>query len=431
MSTTLPETADQERRAFLVNGIAVVVVGLMALLPYFLLGSSSPRMAAALVTGLLMWAGLLWRRRNPLLMLALVTAGGILQLFLLNVPTTSVVVIPVAVYSYARWVDGRRSRLVLLLGAAAAVLGPLSWVAGMMSPYTDFTATLTFYVLAAVVCGGMVVTPYAIGRRIRESALITDQRAQARVQRHQAELAEREAAARFAEVRARSQIARELHDIVAHSLSVMIVQAEGGRALAAKRPEHAAEVLGTIAETGRDALAEMRRIVGVLRGEDPAAPDYRPTPGLDDIPEMVERSGDRVALVVRGAVPSVPQTVGLTAYRIAQEGVTNFLKHAGPEARCQVTVSYLPDMIVVEVADDGVGAASSDDGAGHGLQGMAERVAAMGGQLLARPRSTGGFLVRALLPMPPAGSSPANSHPAPPFQTPAPPNVPTIPGGPR
>lgn len=409
---------DQEQRAFLINAVVVAVIGGMLLLPYFAMGLyGNSNGVAALFTGALMWAGLLWRRRNPTLMLLLVTIGGILQLFLINYPTTSVVVIPIAVYSYARWVDGRRSRLILPLGAAAALLGPLSWVQGMLGYSESFSASLTFYVLAAVVCGGMVVTPYAFGRRIRDTALIEQQRQLSASQRHQAELAEREAAARIAEVRARSQIARELHDIVAHSLSVMIVQAEGGRALAARRPEHAAEVLGTIAETGRDALGEMRRIVGVLRGEGPSSADYKPTPGLTDIPDMVERSGDRVTLVVRGEPPHVPQTLGLTAYRIAQEGVTNFLKHAGEQARCTVTLSYLPEVIVVEVADDGLGSASTSDGAGHGLQGMYERVASMGGQLVAQPRSKGGFLVRAMLPLASAAPSSINSAPPSPAQT--------------
>ncbi|MGJ6981649.1 sensor histidine kinase [Aestuariimicrobium soli] len=388
--------------------LAVVLFGVLCG-PYVLFGLTSHagyELLLAGVTTAMMCAAMVWRRSRPTLMLGIVTLAGVLQLLVLRYPTTSVMIIPLACYSFARWTDGSRSRRVLPLGAAASLLGPFTWMPGLVgydNPLdyggVGLLSVAILYGITVMVCAGLVITPYAIGRRIRESALTKQQAEQAELQRYQAALHQREAAGRMAEARARAQIARELHDIVAHSLSVMIVQAEGGRAIAAKRPEKAAEVLDTIASTGRDALGEMRRIVGVLRGTDEGDAEYAPTPGLADIAEMVERAGDRISLTVTGEAPVVPDTLGLTVYRVAQEAVTNVLKHAGADAHAEVTLTYLPTMIVVQVTDDGPGSTPSD-GKGHGLRGMHERVQSMGGRLLARPRSSGGFLVRAQFPLP-------------------------------
>jgi signal transduction histidine kinase len=252
-------------------------------------------------------------------------------------------------------------------------------------------------VLAMTVCAGLVLTPYAVGRRLRESALIDSQQRIVKAQRYRAILAEREQQARVAEERTRNEIARELHDIVAHSLSVMIVQAEGGKALATKKPEKAPEVLETIAETGREALLEMRRIVGVLRQDTDA--EFSPSPSLAEIPDLVDKSGVKVELKVTGEEPVVSQALGLVIYRVVQEALTNVLKHAGPSAHATVTLAYSPTAIYVEILDDGYGAAVQGDGRGHGLQGMRERVTSMGGQLSAGPRKEGGFRVMAKLPV--------------------------------
>jgi signal transduction histidine kinase len=175
----------------------------------------------------------------------------------------------------------------------------------------------------------------------------------------------------------------------------------GGRAMAAKKPEAALEALTTIAETGREALSEMRRIVGVLR-DDPADAkvDFAPAPMLDDIAELVTRTSDRVSLDVRGQPPKVPAAMALTAYRVVQEALTNFLKHAGPEATAQVTITYGMRDITIDVLDNGPGAEKETPATpGHGLKGMNERVASMGGQLLTRSRPNGGFQVTAVLPL--------------------------------
>lgn len=381
----------------------LAVAGLLfvgTVLPMALFGYGND-VILALLLGTAMCAAVVLRRRNPMLALALVTVFCLLHVVVLPYPTPAIATVLLVAYSVARWVPGRRSRWVLGLGALGSLLGPLRWSTGYYWNLGSWAVGATVVLLEVCVCAGLVVTCYAIGRRVRESAEATRARTLAEAERRALEVSEREQSARMTEANVRAQIARELHDIVAHSLSVMIVQAEGGRALAEKKPERAVEALDTIAETGREALTEMRRIVGVLRGAAQEGAVYAPTPGLADIPEMVSRSDDRVHLYVEGEAPDVPSTLGLTVFRVVQEAVTNFLKHAGAQANCTVTLTYSPSLVVAEISDDGLGAASTtSDGTGHGLEGMRERVASMHGQLLAQPKTTGGFLVRAILPIP-------------------------------
>ncbi|GAA1397821.1 sensor histidine kinase [Luteococcus peritonei] len=368
-------------------------------------GATEDRLVRSVALGMVMALALVLRRRKPLTTLVVVTACCLVHVLVIRVPTPQIAAVALVAYSVARWVPGHRSRAVLFLGALGAVLGPARWLMPATVWESDGTPVRPPFpwpdaVLVGITMFGLVVSVYAIGRRVRESAEAGRARTLAQAERRALELAEREQATRAVEVSVRSQIARELHDVVAHSLSVMIVQAEGGRALAAKKPEQAAEVLDTIAETGREALTEMRRIVGVLRAPTEQAALYSPNPGLEEIPEMVSRSGERVRLEVSGTPPVVPHTLELTVYRVVQEAVTNFLKHAGAQATCTVRLSYTPALVVAEISDDGLGQASTSDGRGHGLRGMRERVAAMNGQLVAQPRSEGGYLVRAILPVP-------------------------------
>lgn len=360
----------------------------------------------------LMVASMALRRRAPFVMLALITVGGVLVLIGSNRVVPGVVVVPLAAYSVARWVPGRASRLALIIGAAASMLGPIRWTGSFGPIMTSDLNRLVAIAVLTVMCAGSVLAPYAMGRRVLESVRLLEQRQAAQAEREAHTLAEQEQQLRISEARSRAQIARELHDIVAHSLSVMIVQAEGGRALAAKRPEAALEALDTIAESGREALSEMRRIVAVLRGSPTEDADYSPTPGLGDIPDLVARSGVRAELRVIGDPPHVPQTLGLTAFRVVQEALTNVLRHAGPGATASVTLTHERGRVRVDVSDDGRGADAASDGHGTGLRGMRERVEAMGGRLTTGPRPEGGFLVRAELPFvptPPNHSAPDHS----------------------
>jgi signal transduction histidine kinase len=195
----------------------------------------------------------------------------------------------------------------------------------------------------------------------------------------------------------RLRVARELHDVVAHTLSLIVVKAAVANHVAEADPREAGTALRVIEETGRAALTDVRRVLGVLRESAP----YAPTPGLDELPVIAEQAaigGVDVRLDVRREEPvgAVPESVGLAVYRIVQEAVTNVVKHAAPAA-CRATVTVLSTEVRVEVTDDGRRPVSTD-GHGHGLIGMRERVAMHGGEFRAGPRSDGGFAVAARLP---------------------------------
>jgi signal transduction histidine kinase len=209
---------------------------------------------------------------------------------------------------------------------------------------------------------------------------------------------ERDLAAREAVVEERARIARELHDAIAHHVSMIVLQAGAERRVLDGRGGSTREVLETIERIGRGALTEMRRLVGMLRSD--AADELAPQPGLDDLPALfaqVRRAGLPVELEIEGEPRELPVGVELSAYRIVQEGLTNALKHAG-EARASVRVRYGPDALELEIADDGAGAPALAASSGHGLVGMRERVALYGGRLDAGRRPSGGFAVHVLLP---------------------------------
>jgi signal transduction histidine kinase len=216
-----------------------------------------------------------------------------------------------------------------------------------------------------------------------------------------AQLAERErdVAAREAVVGERARIARELHDAIAHNVSMMVVQAGAERRVLNGRQRSTGEVLQTIEEIGRGALTEMRRLVGMLRegGEDQLSPQ----PGLADLPRLVGQVGEAglpVELTVEGNQRQLPVGIELSAYRIVQEALTNALKHAG-DATASVSVRYGEDTLELEIVDDGPGAAAPVASGGHGLAGMRERVALYGGRIDTGLKPSGGFRVRVLLPV--------------------------------
>jgi signal transduction histidine kinase len=212
---------------------------------------------------------------------------------------------------------------------------------------------------------------------------------------------EREAARRVEQERLR--IARELHDVMAHTISVITVQAGVAADVLVDAPGKAREALATIRAASREAMGELRATVGVLRGGDGRRAPLAPAPGLGQLEGLMEtarRGGVRVETVMAGEPRPLPPAVDLTAYRILQESLTNVVRHAGAST-ATVTIGYRPEAVVLEVCDDGRGAAETvaSDPGGYGLVGMAERVAAIGGRLEAGPRPAGGFRVRALLPL--------------------------------
>ena len=201
----------------------------------------------------------------------------------------------------------------------------------------------------------------------------------------------------------RERITRELHDVIAHALSVMVIQAQGaGSALRRRRSAETGEALDAIVTTGRGALAEVRRLLGVVRRPAGAEPELAPQPGLGDLPALaarVRRAGTPVQLRVTGTVRPLASGVELSAYRIIQEALTNTMKHAGPGATAVVGVHYAGPEVVVEITDDGVRGLGGNAPGGHGLAGMQARAAMLGGELTAGPCDGSGFRVRAQLPV--------------------------------
>ena len=250
-------------------------IGLVALAGQMV--SGYPGWGVAVLT-LLLVLPLVFRRQWPSLALALMGGAALLCLLGFGAPPWGALAVPVMVYSLARWSGGRLATLGLLAGLVGSLLGPVRWTL-----YGHFGWSGIGLLILVVACAGVVLAAYLIGRGLRQTRLTAEQQARSSAERDELKQAEEEQRSRAGEVNERNRIARELHDIVAHSLSVIVVQAEGGRALAAKRPEQAAETLGTIAETGRNALEEMRRIVGVLRDGETENSAYAPLPGLDDI----------------------------------------------------------------------------------------------------------------------------------------------------
>ncbi|MGW0364937.1 sensor histidine kinase [Streptomyces sp. NPDC002990] len=254
-----------------------------------------------------------------------------------------------------------------------------------------------------------VVVPFALAWVLGDSLRTRRAYYAQLIERNQRLEKEREAQAKVAVAAERARIARELHDVVAHNVSVMVVQADGAAYVMDVAPEQAKEALQTISGTGRQALAEMRRLLGVLRtGEPQESEDYVPQPDVEQIEVLVEQvraAGLPVDFEVEGAPRRLPSGVELTAYRIVQEALTNTRKHGGPDARASVRLVYFDDGLGLLIEDDGRGAAhelyedGGADGAGHGLIGMRERIGMVGGTLDAGPRPGGGFRISALLPL--------------------------------
>jgi signal transduction histidine kinase len=279
-----------------------------------------------------------------------------------------------ALYALAVWTSTRG----FILGAAAFAGASLATAIGSSGGLGGTRGSFT--VLTLVV---MLLVRRVVGDRERRVQLAER---------------ERDLAAREAVVEERARIARELHDVIAHNVSMMVVQA-GAERRVLDQASPTREVLETVERIGRSALTEMRRLVGMLRSED--ADPLAPQPGLRDLSTLVTQvreAGLPVDLVVEGEPRELPAGIDLSAYRIVQEALTNALKHAG-DARAAVRVQYGADALELEIADNGTGSVRAVGSGGHGLVGMQERVALYGGRLDAGRRSGGGFSVRVVLPI--------------------------------
>jgi signal transduction histidine kinase len=252
------------------------------------------------------------------------------------------------------------------------------------------------FLVGGILIGGLTGLFWVIGDSMkyrREYYVKLEDRAE-RLER------ERDAQAQIAAAAERARIARELHDVVAHNVSVMVVQADGASYALDDDPESARKALLAIAQTGRTALTEMRRMLGVLRSADDVGV-YAPQPGIEqlgDLLEQVRAAGLAVTLTVEGVPREMPTGLALAVYRIVQESLTNTRKHGGPNAKATVALVYTEDSLVLRITDNGRGELAPGDGAGHGMVGMRERVNVFDGTLEAGPRPGGGYAVEAMLP---------------------------------
>ena len=336
---------------------------------------------------------LLWRRRRPLTVLGIVTTVSLAWFLIPYVAepplhhfNASFFAFVVSLYSAGLYAANKKASV----AAALVALGSVLTAAAFLDE--EFRGNPRAFFFNATI----VIVFFYVGYigRVRRDYL--EERA-GRMER------EREEEARRAVARERSRIARELHDVVAHSVGLMTVQAGAANLVFAKDPDAVASSLSSIERTGRLALGELRRLLGVLRTEDEGG-ELSPQPSLDRLNELVaevEEAGIEIDVRVEGDLKDLPTALGLSAYRILQEALTNVLRHAGRWARAEVVVRRTQHKLVLEVADDGRGVASeaSKVAGGHGLIGMRERVALFGGRMSTGPRRSGGFLVRAEIPL--------------------------------
>ncbi|MFD3456215.1 sensor histidine kinase [Streptomyces sp. NPDC058691] len=378
---------------WVLDTVVVVLILLAFCVPELVHDNDGPREHRIVFTQLplfatlLLQAGLLlpllWRRRRPAIAFAAVMTVFVLQ-WALGAALRADVALLVALYSLAL-----HGRLRQLAWACAAMAGALSLVAVRLSSAVSFwdSSFFLFSTATAAVAIGIAV-------RIRRAQLAGLRERAARLE------IERDQRSRLAAATERTRVAREMHDIIGHNLSVIVTLADGGAYAVGSSPERGREALVLIGDTGRQALGELRRMLGVLRDRTTEeGPELNPQPGVADIDGLCARiraAGPQIVYTAGGELDHLDRGVQLMAYRIVQEALTNTLKHAGPHTRAHVTVTVDGTWLRVRVEDSGPpdGAARSRPGeAGHGLAGMKERAALYGGTVTAGPVPGGGWTV--------------------------------------
>ena len=361
----------RERDARLVDSAAAIVLIVLAQIDTWLGVAPGPK-AVLVPCTLVIPATVAWRSRRPLTAVAVAMTAVVVQSFAASPPQAvwAIVVVMLLSYSAAAELESREAVTALVVLLIGMVLNE--------SQASDESAA--GYLFVALI----TTLPWAAGRAV------------------QARQRGGEASAREAVVAERARIARELHDMVAHAVSIMVVKAEAADAVLERRPDQAREQLSTVMHTGREALDEMTRLLGMLRQSDEPR-ELAPQPGIARLPELiadVEAAGLPVDYSTEGVTRPLRAGVDLAVYRIVQEALTNARKHGGDRTAATVRLTYDDDTVAIDVRDNGNATTNGHKG-GHGLVGMRERVALYGGTLDAGPLATGGFAVRAVLPLEP------------------------------
>jgi signal transduction histidine kinase len=384
-----------QRRSFLIDvalAVALFATSLISLatLPEF--GDTRPLDAIGVGLIVAETLTLAWRRRYPVVVLGIVIGAFAFDRFL-NYPSSwAFFGLAIAIYTIGAELSARRSAIVG--GVAMAVV--LAWtIMGALTTTLPFAVVVTIF--------GFMMLPFVLGREARRR----EQRALEYEARAIKAEFDRELRAAQAVREEQARIARELHDVVAHEVTVMTIQAAAANRMLDESPADAHTAIQTVEDSGRRALTEMRRLLGLLRSGSEG--ELGPQPGLNDLETLVGQFADAgvdVELIVEGAVRPLPFGVEINAYRIIQESLTNTAKHGGPGAKAGVLVRFGETDLTIEMCDDGRGAAEalSATGSGQGIVGMRERVALLDGSFDAGPRPGGGYCVRCVIPLDPARS---------------------------
>jgi signal transduction histidine kinase len=364
-------------------------------------GARQASVVAAPVFALAMTIPVALRRRYPVGAFAAVVIVGGLQVLMRPRPLGSDVAVIVLLYTVAAYRPRSTSVPALVICLVGSLLAIFSWlpshVVDSMWAFGGVAAVFAGPALLAWLLGDSMQWRRGYYRALEERA--------ARLER------ERDAQSQIAVAAERARIARELHDVVAHHVSVMVVQADGAAFALKASPDQAQTALTAISRTGRQALTEMRRLLGVLRSADDDGAELEPQPGVEQLAGLLEEAratGLPVSFAVEGVPRQLPAGAALAAYRIVQESLTNARKHGGPAVTAAVTLRFCEKQLAIKVTDDGrrTGATIRGDGQGHGLIGMRERVEVYGGSVSAGPWP-GGWRVVATLPLPAEPAGPA------------------------
>ncbi|WP_454227459.1 sensor histidine kinase [Propioniciclava flava] len=350
---------------------------------------------------------LLWRLKFPDLVALAIIPVHLLQVGFAMGPSLTNIAVPIMLYTVAAYGRERWRNSWLIIGFAAALLAAISWSGMSWHPDVSdmFALAASFTAMAS-----LVAASWAIGSAVRSRSVARDASLHALLAQQQ----QYQQAMLLTATQERQRLAREMHDVVAHSLAVIVVQADGGAYAAGmdgdpeKRLAVAERALTTIRTTAQESLAETRRLVGVLR--DGQAPELAPAANLGDLQGIIQGlvdAGRDVRLEVTGDVRLrrlLTPAMELAIVRIVQEALTNAVKHAGPDAAVRVRIHHSPAGVSLQIRDNGKGAGVTD-GLGHGLVGMRERVAAFGGTMAARNHITGGFVIEAFIPTNPGATA--------------------------
>lgn len=371
--------------------LMATLAALLIVLPMSTLLVGFPSFSAAWVA-LAMFAPLPWRRSRPVISAVLIHAFALLH-WIAGAP----IVLPadfavlIAIYSVA----GHGPRWASRTGLGSGMIGALLLGISLYQSTHSYASAAAFsFTAAALVIAAWAMGTMRAARRERWEAI-----ANRAVQLEK----DSEQQSRLAIAAERARIAREMHDVVAHSLSIIVAQADGGRYAAETKPELAAQSLTTIAQTGRAALADMRKILGILRNDHLDDANTAPQPSMQDIRGLITQSKDagmQISFAEVGTARRLPPGAEMALYRVCQESLTNIRKHAGPDPRVTVGLNWEETSVRLLIQDDGRGAAAASDHVGHGLLGIRERAGLFGGTVSMGPRPGGGFQVEFELPLP-------------------------------